>query len=103
MVTPVDVTIVGAPVACGPEVKDAWRELSLWVKGQLRSRYGDAVQLEYHDLFDPGCPPLPSNVELPLVFVDGKVVTSGGKLSVPLIRRAVEAAGVHPGIGGRSD
>lgn len=104
MVTPVDVVIVGAPVACGPEAKDIWRELSLWVGDQLRHTYGDTVRVGYFDLFEPGCPPLPPDaVELPLVFVDGKVVTSGGKLSVPLIRRAVEAAGVHPGIGARSD
>lgn len=99
MVTPVRVVIVGAPVAaCGAAVKDTWRDLSAWVGGQLRHRYSDAVHVEYFDLFEPGCPPMPPDAaELPLVLVDGKVVTSGGKLSVPLIRRAVEAAGVTPG------
>lgn len=96
MVKPVLVRIIGAPVACGTEVTDTWRQLSALVGGQLRRRYGKAVQVEYFDLFDPGCPPLPPNAELPLVLVDGKVVTSGGKLSVPLIRRAVDASGVPP-------
>jgi len=97
VVRPVDVVIVGAPVACGPEVKDTWRELSAWVGTQLQHTYCDAVRVAYFDLFEPGCPPLPSDAaELPLVMVDGKVLTSGGKLSVPLIRRAVEAARVIP-------
>lgn len=96
MVTPVLVTIVGAPVACGAEVKDTWRELSGWIGGQLRQRYGDAVFVEYHDLFDADCPPLPPGAQLPLVLVNDRVVTSGGKLSVPAIRRVVEALGVRP-------
>jgi disulfide oxidoreductase YuzD len=93
MVTPVVVTIVGAPVSCGYDVKDTWRELAEWTAAQLRHRYGDAVSVEYHDLFDPGCPPLSQDAQLPLVIVDGQVLSSGGKLSLPLIRRAVEAAG----------
>lgn len=86
--------IVGAPVSCGAEVKDTWRELSDWVAGQLRRRYGDDVRVAYHDLFDASCPSLPPDTGLPLVLVNGEVLTSGGKLSLPLIRRAVEALGV---------
>jgi hypothetical protein len=98
MVKAVEVVIVGAPEACGVEVKDTWRDLSGWVGGQLQHTYGDAVRVVYFDLFEPGCPPLPPDAaELPLVLVDGKVLTSGGKLSVPLIRRAVEAARVISG------
>ena len=47
----------------------------------------------YHDLFDVGCPPLPPGASLPLVLVNGEVLTNGDKLSLPLIRRAVEALG----------
>jgi disulfide oxidoreductase YuzD len=94
MVTPIRLVIVGAPVSCGAEVKDTWRGLAEWVAGQLSQRYGDAVRVQYHDLFDPDCPSLPRNSQLPLVIVNGEVLSSGGKLSVPLIRRAVEAAGV---------
>lgn len=98
MVKAVEVVIVGAPVACGAEVEDTWRDLSAWVGGQLQHTYGDAVRVVYFDLFEPGCPPLPPDAaELPLVLVDGNVLTSGGKLSVPLIRRAVEAARDIPG------
>lgn len=93
MVKPVDVVIVGAPIACADGVKDTWRELAGWVATQLELRFGDHVRVGYHDLFDPACPPLPPDATLPVVLVDGKVLSSGGKLSVPRIRRAVEARG----------
>jgi disulfide oxidoreductase YuzD len=96
MVTPVRVTIVGAPVACGADVKDTWRELSEWVGDELRRRYGDAVVVGYHDLFDADRPSLPIDAQLPLVMVDDHVVTSGGKLSIPAIRKALEGVGVAP-------
>jgi disulfide oxidoreductase YuzD len=101
MVRSVRVAIVGAPVSCGPEVKDVWRELSGWVAGQLDRRYGDAVRVEYYDLFDPRCPPMPPDAQLPLVMLNGEVLTSGGKLSLPMIRRAVEALGVRPRASGQ--
>lgn len=96
MVKPVDVVIVGAPIACTDGVKDTWRELAGWVAAQLERRFGDRVRVEYHDLFDPACPPLPQDATLPVVMVDGEILSSGGKLSVPRIRRAVEARGVAP-------
>lgn len=89
-VTTVRVEIVGAPVACVTDVKDTWRELSEYVADQLMHRFDDAVQVDYYDLFDPACPPLPPDAELPLVLVNGEVLSNGGKLSMPLIRRAVE-------------
>lgn len=93
MVMHVGVVIVAAPIACGPEVKDTWRALSSWVASQLQHAYGDSVDVQYFDMFEAGCPPLPADAgELPLVLVDGRIVSSGGKLSVPLIRRAVDAA-----------
>lgn len=90
---PIRVEIVGAPVACGTEVKDRWRELSGWIADQLRRRYGRAVLVEYHDLFDADCPPLPPGAQLPLVLVSDSVLSSGGKLNMPAISRAVEALG----------
>ena len=93
MVMQVSVVIVAAPIACGPGVRDTWRQLSSWVAGQLQHAYGETVDVQYFDIFEAGCPPLPPDAgELPLVLVDGRMVSSGGKLSVPLIRRAVEAA-----------
>jgi hypothetical protein len=49
------------------------------------------VQVEYFDLFDPLCPDLPENAELPVVFVNNAVVSNGGKISIPLIRKYIEA------------
>lgn len=94
MMRPVRVTVVGAPVACGAEMKDTRWELSWWISRQLRVRYGDAVELDRRDLFDPGCPPISEGVKLPLVLVNEEVLSSGGKLSVPRIRQAVEDLGV---------
>jgi hypothetical protein len=53
------VQIVGAPIAaCGEGMKNTWRELAEWTAGQLTARFGQAVRVEYLDLFDPACPSL---------------------------------------------
>jgi hypothetical protein len=52
------------------------------------------VAVHYYDLMDEDCPPLPPGVQPPLVLVDGEVVSSGGKVSVPAIRRKLEGMGV---------
>jgi hypothetical protein len=85
------VQIVGAPIACKDGVKDTWRETAHWAGGQLHQRFGENVQVQYFDLFDPDCPSMPVDAQLPLVLVNGVVLTSGGKLSVPVIRRKIEA------------
>jgi hypothetical protein len=90
------VQIVGVPVACAEGMKDTWREVAAWAAGQLSARFGPSVQVQYFDLFDPACPPLPDGAQLPLVLVDGQAVTSGGKVSVPAIRRCLEALGLRP-------
>jgi hypothetical protein len=85
-----NVEIVGAPVACKNGIKETWREVADWAAGQLRARYGDRVKVEYFDLFDLNCPAIPSDCQLPVVFVDGKMVSSGGKISIPFIRLKLE-------------
>ena len=95
MTTPIIVQIVGAPIACADGVKDTWRETALWAANQLKARFGDSIQVEYFDLFDPACPPLPPDAQLPLVVVDAEVLSSGGKISVPAIRRRLEAIGLQ--------
>lgn len=90
MITSVRVQIIGAPIACSDGVKDSWREVAKWAGGQLKARFGDAVDVRYFDLFDVGCPPVPDGAQLPLVMVNSDVVSSGGKISVPAIRRKVE-------------
>jgi disulfide oxidoreductase YuzD len=88
------VQIVGAPIACASGVKDSWRDLSTWVAGQIRVRFGEAVQVKYYDLFDADCPPMPPDAQLPFVMVEGEVVSSGGKISIPSICRRLEERGI---------
>jgi len=85
------VQIIGAPIACSDGVKDSWRETAKWAAGQLKARFGDAVEIRYFDLFDVDCPPMPADAQLPLVMVAGEVVSSGGKISVPAIRPKIES------------
>ena len=89
-----NVQIVGAPVSCSDGLKDAWRETAEWASGQLAARFGDAVRVEYFDLFDPGCPPVPEGAQLPLVLLNDRVVSSGGKISIPAIRKSLEELGI---------
>jgi disulfide oxidoreductase YuzD len=90
------VQIIGAPIACKDGVKDFWRETAEWAAMQLAARYGDTVCVEYIDLFDPGCPPLPDGAQLPLVLVNNRVVSNGGIISIPIIRKSLEELGVIP-------
>ena len=98
MKTSATVQIIGAPIgACGEEeVKDPWRDLAAWVGRQLAARFGSAVSVEYFDLLDPDLPLLPSGTQLPLVLINGEVLSSGAKLSIPAIRKRLEALGITP-------
>ncbi len=91
MSAPIVVRISGAPVACAEGVKDTWREIATWIGENLATRFGEKVQVAYLDLFDPACPPLPPNAQLPLVYIDDEIFSSGGKLNGPAIRRRIEA------------
>ena len=91
MSKPVLVQIVGAPIACEEGVKDSWREVSAWAARQLKTYFGDDVQVKYYDLFDADCPPIPTGSQLPLVLVDNEPVISGGKISIPIIRSKINA------------
>jgi len=94
--TPASVQIIGAPVACAEGVKDTWRDVARHAADQLIARFGDSVRVQYFDLFDPDCPALPDGAQLPLVIIEGEVLSSGGKISVPAIRRRIEALDVTP-------
>ena len=83
--------IVGAPVACADGVKEIWRDVAKHAADQLVARFGDAVRVQYFDLFDPDCPALPDDAQLPLVLIEDEVLSSGGKISVPAIRKRIEA------------
>lgn len=92
------------PTACAAGVTDAWREAAGWARQQLTARFGQQVGVEYYDLFSPEMDRFPEVVALvsagqgqvPLVFVDEELLSSGGKVSVPDIRRRLEAAGLQP-------
>jgi hypothetical protein len=86
----VSVQIVGAPIACEGGVKDSWRVTAKWAEGQLKARFDEAVKVQYYDLFDADCPSMPPDAQLPLVLIEGEVLSSGGKISIPIIRRRVE-------------
>jgi hypothetical protein len=90
MKQPILVEIIGAPVACADGVKETWREVADWTCNKLQVRFGEAVRLRYYDLFDVDRPAVPDGAELPLVLVAGKALSSGGKISIPAIRRQVE-------------
>ena len=91
MSVPVLVQIIGAPIACSDGVKDSWREVTRWAGGQLKTFFGDEVSVQYYDLLDTDCPSIPPGTQLPLVLVNGEMLSNGGKISVPLIRKQVEA------------
>ena len=70
-------------------MKDSWRDVSLCAAGQLKTYFGESVQVKYYDLFDANCHPVPLGSQLPLVLVDNEVVTSGGKISIPVLRNKI--------------
>jgi hypothetical protein len=95
---PIVVQIVGAPVACAEGVRDTWREVADWIARQLAARFGEAVRVEYLDLFGPNCPPLPTDAQLPVVLINRKVFSSGGKVNGPAICRRIEALMQTPNV-----
>ncbi len=99
---PVPVRIFGLPTACATGVTDAWRKVATWAGRQLTVRFGEQVSVEYYDLFSPEMDRFPEvlalvkegNGAVPLVFVGDELLSAGGKVSVPDIRRRLEALGL---------
>ncbi len=89
------VQIIGAQVACSGGVKDSWRGVAALTAEQLARHFEGRVRVEYYDLFDPACPQMPQDAQLPLVLVQGEVFSSGGKISVPGIRTRLEELGLE--------
>lgn len=87
------VKVVGAPVACKDGLKETWRDVAEWAADRLKTQYGDRISVHYFDLFDPDCPVILTNGQLPVVLVNEIVVSSGGKISIPLIRKKIEELG----------
>ena len=83
------VQIIGAPIACEEGILDTWREVAAWAERQLRARFGEDVQLRYYGLFDADCPAFPQDSQLPVVMVNDEIISSGGKISIPLITKTI--------------
>ena len=90
---PILVKIIAAPVACADGIKETWRELAAWAANQLQTRFGDQVLVQYYDLFDSDCPTIPVDSQLPVVLVNNTLLSSGRKISIPLIRKKIEEIG----------
>jgi len=98
---PFVVRIFGTPVACKDGIKDAWRSTAAFAGNALRVRFGDQITVEYYDLFSPDMDRFPQVLALvsagrgqvPLVFIGGELLSSGGAISIPDIRRRLEALG----------
>jgi hypothetical protein len=89
------ITIIGVPIACKDGIKDSWREVADWAAGQLKARFGETLEVSYYNLLDADCPSIPQGAQLPLVLANGEVISSGGKISVPAIRKYLEASGLN--------
>ena len=100
---PFVVRIFGTPVACKDGIRDAWRRTASFVGNALQVRFGYQVKSEYYDLFSPDMERFPQVLALvangqgriPLVFIGDKLLSSGGTISIPDIRRRLEALGLQ--------
>ena len=97
---PFVVRIFGTSVACKDGSTDAWRRTAAFVGNALRVRFGNQIKSEYYDLFAPDMDRFPQVLALvakgqgrvPLVFIGDELVSSGGAILIPEIRR-LEALG----------
>lgn len=100
---PVRVRIVGVLGACAKGISEPWREIAQWAAKQLAARFGDQVVVEYYDLFSAEMDRFPaalalvqqSDLGMPLVFVGDRLLSAGGKVSVPAIRQAIASLGLQ--------
>lgn len=77
--------------------KPTWETATGFLRRQLQRRFGVSVSVEYVELFSPGSLDLPAvlqgigdgSLRLPVVLVNGEVLTSGTKLNEGLIAARV--------------
>lgn len=106
LVLPIVVRVFGIPAAPGCPADKTWEAVTQWLATQLVGRFGAQVQTEYVDLFGSAMTRFPEVTALvtggvaspPIVTVDGKVVSAGGKVSIPAVRKTLEALGLRPGV-----
>jgi hypothetical protein len=96
---PVVVHIFGTLTACKEGTTDAWRRIAAFARSALRARFGERVEVEYHDLFSSEMDRFPEVLALmaggqgriPLVSVGKELLSSGGNVSIPDMRRRLES------------
>lgn len=96
---PIPVYIFGLPDAtCGQGM--TWSAAAAYFRQRLEAKFGDAVCLEYIEIFTARCFEFPEVIgrlqagsKPPLVIVGAKLVSEGAKISESLIRKAVESHG----------
>ncbi len=98
----ITVRVFGVPTAssCGPQ--DAWQDATSWIARSLKTQFGEQVCVEYYDLFSAALDAFPNVMELvargeaqpPLIFVGDELLSSGGPISGPAIRRRLETLGL---------
>jgi len=88
------IQIIGSLIACSEGVRDDWRKVTKWLEGNLKTLYGDQVEVEYFDLFDANGPKLPKDARLPVVMINSEVICMGEKISIPLIKKNLESLGI---------
>jgi hypothetical protein len=83
-------------MACSKGVVDAWRNVANQARGQLAMRFGDRVTVEYYDLMSPDMDRFPevlagvnAGAQVPLVYVGSELLSSGGKVWIPVIAKHV--------------
>jgi len=97
------VHIFGTLTACKEGTTDGWRRTAAFARSALRARFGETVDVEYHDLFSSDMDRFPDVLALvargqgriPLVFVGNELLSSGGNISIPDIRRRLESSGLR--------
>jgi hypothetical protein len=59
----------------------------------MTAQYGGQIEVRYYDLFDESKPELPDNAKLPVVMINGSVISQGGKISIPEINKHLKSLG----------
>lgn len=104
MANAVTVQVFAAPDAsCGN--RNTWSAATAYIRARLHQRFGDQVVVEHVEIFTARSfeftdvlAAIQRGSPLPIVVVDGRIVSVGGKLAERPIARAVETAlgGTHP-------
>jgi disulfide oxidoreductase YuzD len=99
MAGPIQAQVAVVAVSGGAcEGKPTWETATGLLRRQLQRRFGEAVSVEYIELFSPRSLELPDvlqgigdeSLRLPVVLVNGEVLSSGTKLNEGAIARSVD-------------